>query len=168
MSSRKGQFYILISLLLIAYAFTLSRQDLPVRRPEDNFRLLHEGFVREGSVVVNNAVYAGVNVSERFEAFTGSYMGFAKSSEPGFRLVYLLKDSGSLSIGNRLDSEINVSVGNSSYAVSPSSQRIVAASDASFTLSGIAYNFRFSSDDIQLKAFFRSSGKLARRVFVDG
>lgn len=168
LSGRKGQFYILIALLLISYAFMLSRQDTPIRRPEDSFKRLHEGYINEGLVVVNNAVYEDANVSARLESFTDSYMAFARSTEPGFRLVYLLKEGNSLALGNRMDSEINFTVGNASYVVSSGSGRVVPASDASFAISGVPYDFKFSPDALQLKALFRAAGKLETRVYVKG
>lgn len=166
LSSKKGQFYILIALLLISYAFGLSRHDVPIRRSRDTFQLLHEGYVTEGSAIINNAVYDGANVTARFSAFTNDYMAFARSAEPGFRLVYLLKYKNQLTVGNRLDAGLNVSVGSSSYLVGSSSEMTVPVAAASFKLSGIPYDFAFSDEEIQLDAVFRTSDKLTIRVFV--
>ncbi len=171
LNSKKGQFYILIALLLISYAFALSRQDVPVRRPKDTFQLLHEGYVNEGAVAVNNAVYEDASVPARFANFTGTYLAFARSAEPGFRLVYLLKYRDQLVIGNRLDAELNATVGNSSYLLAQDEDRIVQPGNlrsANLRVAGINYGFSFSADEIQLKAVFRTSDKLTRRVFVQG
>ena len=164
--SKKGQFYILIALLLISYAFGLARQDVPIRKSKDTFQLLHEGYVTEGSAIINNAVYEGANVTARFSAVTNDYMAFARSAEPGFRLVYLLKHKGQLTVGNRLDDGLNVSVGSTSYLVGSNSGMAVPAAAASFKLAGISYDFSFSDEEIQLKAVFRTSDKLTIRVFV--
>ncbi|MBI3037278.1 hypothetical protein HYY73_06050 [Candidatus Woesearchaeota archaeon] len=168
LSNKKGQFYILIALLLISYAFGLARHDVPIRKSKDTFQLLHEGYVTEGSAIINNAAYDGANVTERFSAFTNDYLAFARSAEPGFRLVYLLKYKGVLAVGNRLDDGLNVSVGSSSYLVGSgsSSEMSVPASAASFKISGISYDFSFSDEEIQLKAVFRTSDKLTTSVFV--
>ncbi|MBI2550035.1 hypothetical protein HYV83_02540 [Candidatus Woesearchaeota archaeon] len=164
--SKKGQFYILIALLLISYAFGLTRQDVPIRKSKDAFQLLHEGYVTEGSAIINNAVYEDANVTARFSAFTNDYVAFARSAEPGFRLVYLLKYKGQLTVGNRLDDALNVSVGSTSYLVGSGSETAVPVAAASFKISGISYDFSFSDEEIQLKAVFRSSDKLTIRVFV--
>lgn len=166
LSDKKGQFYILIALLLISYAFGLARQDVPIRKPKDTFQLLHEGYVSEGSAAINNAVYEDANVTARFSAFTDDYMAFARSAEPGFRLVYLLKYRDWLTVGNRLGDGLNVSVGSSSYLAGSSSEITVPVAAASFKISGIPYDFAFSDEEIQLKAVFRSSDKLTTRVFV--
>lgn len=166
--SKKGQFYILIALLLITYAFQLARQDVPVRKPSDTFRVLHEDYINEGAKVINNAVYEEANVTARFKSFTGDYAAFAKSAEPGFGLAYLLKHKDSLTVGNRLAAGINVTAGGTSFLVSPNSERSVSATNATLLVSGISYDFGFSDGDIQLKALFRASDKLATRVFVQG
>ncbi|MBI2145418.1 hypothetical protein HYU18_03800 [Candidatus Woesearchaeota archaeon] len=168
LSNKKGQFYILVALLLISYAFTLARQDVPIRKSKDNFQLLHEGFVSEGTAVINNAVYEEANVSASFSGFADDYLAFARSAEPGFRAFFLLKDGGLLTIGNRLDDSVNVTVSNVSRLVASSSDITVAAGDASFELSGVSYSFKFSPEPIQLKAVFKTSDKLTKRVFVKG
>ncbi|MBI2580278.1 hypothetical protein HYV85_00540 [Candidatus Woesearchaeota archaeon] len=168
LQSKKGQFYILIALLLIAYAFTLARQEVPVRKVKETFQLLHEGYISEGTAAINNAVYEEANVTAVFAAFTTDYLAFAKSAAPNFRLVYLLKYKDKLVVGNRLDSSINVTIGSADYVVGSSTEQTTAASNATVTVAGINYNFRFSQDDIQLKALFREAGGLTIRVFVSG
>lgn len=166
LSSKKGQFYILIALLLISYAFALSRQDVPQRRPKDTFEVLHEGYIAEGSVVVNSAVYDEANVSDRFASFTNSYLSFARSGEPSFRLAYLLKHRDGLTVGNRLDAVLNVSAPSQSFAISPGSEQTIPVSRVTVRMDGIGYDFDFSGQEIELKAVFRASDRLSRRVFV--
>lgn len=168
LSHKKGQFYILIALLLISYAFQLARQDVPIRKQKDAFQVLYEGYIDEGAKVINNAVYEDANVTARFRSFTGDYAAFAKSSEPSFGLAYLLKEKDALTIGNRLAASLNVTLGGTSFLVSPNSERSVSAGNATLLVSGVSYEFGFSDDDIQLKALFRASDKLTTRVFVQG
>ncbi len=166
--SKKGQFYILVALLLISYAFQLARQEVPIRVQSDTFRLLYEGYLAEGAKVINNAVYEEANVTERFRSFTNDYVAFAKSSDSGFGLAYLLKYKDTLTIGNRLDTDLNVTAGGTGFLVPQGSERAVSATNATLLISGINYNFGFSGSDIQLKAMFRASDKLSTRVFVQG
>mgnify|MGYP001566679939 CR=1 FL=1 len=166
--SKKGQFYILIALLLISYAFQLARQEAPIRKQSDAFQLLHEGYLAEGARVINNAVYEEANVTERFRSFTDDYVAFAKSSEPSFGLAYLLRYKDTLTIGNRLAAGLNVTAGGASFLVPQNSESTVSASNATLTVSGISYDFGFSGSDIQLKALFRASDRLTTRVFVQG
>lgn len=166
--SKKGQFYILIALLLISYAFQLARQDVPVRKQSDAFQLLYEGYLAEGAKVVNNAVYEEANVTARFKSFTADYAAFAKSSEPGFGLAYLLRYNDALTIGNRLAASLNVTAGGTSFLVPQNSESTVSAANATLLVSGISYDFGFSGSDIQLKVLFRASDKLSTRVFVQG
>lgn len=167
-NNKKGQFYILIALLLVSYAFQLARQEVPIRKQSDAFQLLHDGYLAEGSRVVNNAVYEEANVTERFRSFTGDYVAFAKSSDPGFGLAYLLRYKDTLTIGNRLGAGLNVTAGGASFLVPLNSESTVPASNATLTVSGINYDFGFSGGDVQLKALFRASDRLTTRVFVQG
>ena len=171
LQSKKGQFYILIALLLITYAFQLARQDVPVRKPKDTFQVLYEGYINEGAIVINNAVYEEANVPARLGNFTTNYLVFARSAEPGFRLVYMLKQKDQLAIGNRLGSDLNATVGNSSYILTQNEDRIVPLGNSKTTslkVAGISYAFGFSSDEMQIKALFRTSDKLSTRIFVQG
>lgn len=168
LKGRKGQFYILIALLLVAYAFQLARQEAPVRKQSDAFQLLHEGYLAEGARVINNAVYEEANVTARFKSFTADYVAFAKSSEPNFGLAYLLRYRDTLTIGNRLGAAVNVTAGGTSFLVPQNSESTVPVSGAALTVSGISYDFGFSGSDVQLKALFRASDKLTTRVFVQG
>ena len=173
LQSKKGQFYILIALLLISYAFQLTRQDVPVRKPKDTFQLLHEVYIDEGAIVINNAVYEDANLPARLANFTGNYLAFARSADPGFRLAYLLRYKDMIVVGNRLGTELNATVGSSSYLLAPNEDRIVQQVQpgnvkASLRVAGINYGFSFSADELQLKAIFRTSEKLATKVFVQG
>ena len=168
LKDKKGQFYILIALLLISYAFQLARQDVPIRKPSDAFQLLYEGYLAEGARVINNAVYEEANVTALFSSFTTDYVAFAKSSDSGFGLAYLLKYKDTLSIGNRLAAGLNATAGGTGFIVPQNSEMAVSATNATLTVSGISYNFGFSGSDIQLKALFRSSDKLSIRVYVFG
>ena len=171
--NKKGQFYILIALLLISYAFQLTRQEVPVRKPKDTFQLLHEGYINEGAIVINNAVYESANVPARLANFTSTYLTFARSADPGFRLAYLFRYKDMIVVGNRLGAELNATVGSSSYLLALNEDRIVQPVQpgnvkASLRVAGINYGFSFSADEIQLKAIFRTSEKLATKVFVQG
>lgn len=166
LSAKKGQFYILVALLLISYAFTLARQEVPVRKPRDTFQLLHEGYVSEGTAVVNNAVYEEADVALRFANFTSAYVAFAKSAEPNFRLAYLLRRNGLLTVGNRFDSSLNVTIGNADYLIASNAEQAASAANATIRLGGISHSFAFAQEDMQLKALFRTVDRLTTRVFV--
>ncbi|MBI2141105.1 hypothetical protein HYU16_01640 [Candidatus Woesearchaeota archaeon] len=169
LQGKKGQFYILIALLLIAYAYTLIRQEVPVRKPKDTFQLLHEGYMSEGMAAINSAVYEEANVTARFAGFTGDYMAFAKSAAPNFRLVYLLRHKDQLVVGNRLDSSLNITLGNADYSIGPGSEQTAAVSNATIRIAGNSYSFVFLQEgEIQLKALFREASRLTTRVFVSG
>ena len=167
--AKKGQFYILIALLLISYAFTLTRQDVPTQKPSDSFRLLHEGYSSEGTHIINNAVYEDANITARFANFTNGYLAFARSSEPSFTLAYLLRVGDQLTVGNRLDAALNVTLGNgASYVIGQGAEQTFSASGATLLAHGAQYVFRFSDGDIQLKALFRKADKLSTSIFVRG
>lgn len=164
--NKKGQFYVLIALLLISYAFSLTRHDVPARKPRDTFQLLHEDYVNEGASTINNAVYEDANVTAKLAQFTTNYLAFARSAEPNFRLVYLLKYKDKLTVANRLDTRLNVTIGNTDYLIATDGQQTADAANSTVKLAGINYDFGFTQEDIQLKALFRISDKLSTRIFV--
>jgi hypothetical protein len=166
LETKKAQFYILIALLLIVAAFSVTKQDVPIRKPADSFLLLHEGFVKEGVHVINNAVYNDANISSNFANFTNAYVDFAKSSDPSFELAYFLKYGDKLSVGNRFDSNLNITVGSTGLLVSPGTEHTVSIANTTMLLNGLDYNFDFTEEDIQLKAIFRKKDKLEIRIFV--
>lgn len=164
--SKKGQVYIFVAILLIAFAFSVARPLTAGQPKSDAFTQLHENFVRESPVVVNSALYGGSNVSASFSAFADDYFDYARSKSPRFRFLYLLRDGDALVIGNHLGIEVNASFSGASYNVSRDSTVTVTPADLTLYVDGIGYSFDITDDAYQVKSLFRQQDNLERRVFV--
>jgi hypothetical protein len=165
--SKKGQFYIFASVVLLTYAFFIMRAPVLGTPETSAFESLYENFLSESPVVINNAIYKSANLSETYGEFVDSFLSFSKTKDPNFRLVYLLAEHDSLVIGNRLDMEINATIGSTSYALPPNSQiTIQKPDDVAIAIGRKAYQFSFGSEDTQVKAIFRRADKKETRVSV--
>lgn len=166
-SSRKGQFYILTAIVLLTYAFMITRPSAVVQEKRDVFKELYQNFISESPVVVNNALYDGANVSERFASFAGAYADYAITRSPNFRFLYILRDGESMLVGNRLGMSVNVTVAGSSYNVTDRSALTVSPADASVDVAGIVYGFGIGPGAYQVKSLFRQKTDDGLRVYVN-
>ncbi len=166
-SGKKGQFYILTAIVLISYAFMIIRPSAVVQEKRDVFRELYQNFISESPVVVNNAVYDGANVSERFSAFAASYADYAVTKSPNFRFLYILRDGNSMVVGNRLGLSVNLTAGGSIYSVSDRSVITISPADAGVDVAGISYSFGIGTEDYQVKSLFRQRSDDGLRVYVN-
>lgn len=166
-NNKRGQVYIFIAILLIAFAFNISRPQTLAGPKADAFRELHQNFDTESEIVINNALYRNVNVSEAYIAFTGDYFDYARTKSPKFRFLYLLKDDDSLLIGNELGLSVKVSVSNTSYNLTHDSKLTITPQTVTIDLEGLKYDFIFTSETYQIKALFRQKTLEGRRVFVN-
>jgi hypothetical protein len=167
MLNKKAQFYIFTAILLLTYAFAISRPTVAPKQPISSFQSLYKNFLYESPIVVNNALHESGNVSDAYRQFVDDFISFAKTKDPNLRMAYLLVDNGKLVIGNRLKSAINVSENQNSYTVS-SNQELTIDKPASVELlvNDIAYTFSFDESDIQVKALFRKEDQNEVRIYV--
>jgi len=166
MNNKKGQFYIFIAIVLIAYAFNIARPLPLAKERPDVFKELYENFITESPVVLNNALYQGINISSGFTSFADSYADYAITRQPNFRFVYLLKDEGALVVGNKLGLSLNVSVANTSYLMSDDSTLTINPEDLTLSVAGISYDFVIGPESYQVKSLFRQKTSTETRIFV--
>ncbi len=164
---RRGQFYILTAIVLISYAFMIIRPSSVFQEKRDAFRELYQNFISESPVVVNNAIYDGANVSERFSSFAGSYADYSVTKSPNFRFLYILRDGDSMIVSNRLGESVNVSVGGSRYGVGDRSSISVSPADVGVDVAGISYSFGIGPEAYQVKSLFRQKSDGGLRVYVN-
>ncbi len=165
---KQGQFYILTAIVLITYAFTIVRPSAVAQERTDAFKELYQNFISESPVVVNNALYDGANVSERFSAFAGSYADYAVTKSPNFRFLYVLRDGDSMLVGNRLGVSVSVTVGGSSYNVTDRSVIAVSPADVGVDVAGVSYSIGIGPEAYQVRSLFRQKSDDGLRVYVNG
>ena len=166
-NAKRAQVYTFVAILLLAFAFSVARPPTPSQPASDAFEELHKNFDTESVIVINNALYRNVNLSEDFTAFADDYFDYARTKAPKFRFLYLLKDGDTLIIGNKLDLSVNASVLGAHYNVSSNSKLTIAPQNVTIDLEGLRYDFTFTSEDYQIKSLFRQKNEQGRRVFVN-
>ncbi|MBI4438403.1 hypothetical protein HY640_00560 [Candidatus Woesearchaeota archaeon] len=165
MRGRKGQFYLLMVLLLVVFLFGVVSPESELAEPSGSFRALYSSFEAESPSVINSGIYDG-NMSSRFLNFSGSYLDYSSTRDPGFGFAYALLGSGSLLVENRLPEAINATTPEVSVSVPSGSHVFINRSkNLTFYIGGTAYGFVFSREP-ELKAVFRKSEKKEVLVHV--
>lgn len=163
MRGRKGQFYLLMVLLLVVFLFGIVSPESEISEPSGSFRALYQNFLLESPKVVNSGIYDG-NMSSRFLNFSDSYLDYASTKDPGFGFAYALLVSEGLLVENRLAEALNVTTPAVSVSVAEGSHTFInRTSNLTFYIGGTAYDFAFSSEP-ELKAVFKKAEK--REVLV--
>lgn len=156
--SRKGQFYILIMLILLVYLFAIRQPATPLSQPTDSFQELYQNFMTESPKVINSGIYDG-NMTQRFKNFSAAYTAYAKTKSPDFTMAYALLDQGQVLVSNSLNEPLNVTTTNTSVLVSSGTDTTInKTSNMTFYIGGIAYRFAFTRDT-ELKAVFRKKSR---------
>jgi len=165
--NKKGQFYIFIAILLVTYAFNIARPaTLAVEKP-DSFKELYSNFITESSVVVNNALYEGQNVSQAFGEFADNFAVYAVTKSPRFRFVYILKDQDKLVVANRLGVSINATFTDGSFNMNDGAVLTVNAQDVTIGVGEITYEFEASPNSYSVQSLFRQKTSTETRIFVN-
>lgn len=164
---KQGQFYILTAIVLLTYAFMIVRPSPILQEKRDVFKELYQNFISESPVVVNNALYDGANVSQRFASFAGTYADYSVTRSPNFRFLYILRDDTFMLVGNRLGVSVNVTSAGSSYAVADRSTLTISPADVSVDVAGISYAFSIGPETYQVKSLFRQKNDEGTRIYVN-
>ena len=165
--NKKAQFYIFIAILLLTYAFAIARPSAAPKEPVPVFKSLYQNFISESPTVINNALHSSGNVSDAYKNFVDTFISFAKTKEPNFRLLYILVNNDKLVVSNRMDSAINATVNQNSYQISSNQELTLGKADSADIIIGTnTYSFSFDDTDTQVKALFRKEDKNEVRVYV--
>ncbi len=156
MKSKKGQFYVLISIILIVYLFLAITPQENINEPDSSFRQLYENYMDESSNVINSGIYDG-NLSSRFSNFSAAYREYAKTKSPSFKMAYALKEYGTTIIGNSMSEQISVHAETERFNISSGTERAInSTTNLTLYIKNKAYSFTFTRD-IELKAIFMKS-----------
>ncbi len=166
MSSKKGQVYVFVAILLIVFAFSVTRPSTAAASTADSFKELYENFVRESPVLVNGALHDSRNVSASFVSFADSYFTYARGKSSRFRFLYILHDNDVLLIGNKLGLSVNASFSSYSYNVSDGAVLTTVPADVIIDVEGVRYSFDITSEPYEVKAIFRQQTDKEKRVFI--
>jgi hypothetical protein len=162
---KRGQLYILVAIILLTYAFAISRPSLAVDPPISSFRALRENAMLDGAVVVNNALFRQENVSAVLNVFSGEFSQFAKTRDPNFAFAYFLVDADNLVVISHLRDVAKLTSAGLTVSVEPSGTYTMQKPNvAVLEVGGYSYEYQFSNQQYQLKGFFRKQDKGEVRV----
>ncbi|MBN1386503.1 hypothetical protein JW968_06030 [Candidatus Woesearchaeota archaeon] len=89
-SNRKGQFYILMSVILVGVLFALAYPMIKVTKPRVDIKHVADNYVTEAAYAVDTALIEEEDPDERLQNFTGQFLDFARQKETNLEMVYLL------------------------------------------------------------------------------
>lgn len=104
----KGQFYILTALILILIAFGLVQGMRPAQQATSAFTEITDNLARESATTINQAIFNQQDVDATFLKFFRSFLTFAKTKNPQFAAMYVLKQDDTLTIHNEMGSKITI------------------------------------------------------------
>jgi hypothetical protein len=111
--SKKGQIFIIAAILLSLIIYILASVTNIARQEKmrGDFEGLSENYETEASRLINAAVSTGADVGPAFGNFTYAFTSYSKTKNPQFGLIYVLNYEGKVYMGNYLNEEIYVDVG---------------------------------------------------------
>jgi len=103
--NKRGQFYIIMIVILCMAIFTITTKNNQVEEPIliGDFNELSQNYVVEASNIVNYAIYNNENVSKILPNFTESFLVYAKEKNPSIHLFYIYNNGSSVNFRNYLD-----------------------------------------------------------------
>ncbi len=156
--NKKGQFYMLIAILLILHLMLVVMPSSAIISPTSSFRQLYENFMAESPQVINSGIYED-NLTERFRNFTAAYTDYARTKSPDFNMAYALLENEKVLVSNSMGYPINITTPSESFNLSSGTDIVInRTSNLTFYIKGNPYNFAFTKDT-ELKAVFMKSDK---------
>ena len=165
-TSKKGQFYILISIILIVFLLSVSAPKPHVVEPSTAFKQLYTNYMSESAAVLNSGLYEE-NLSTRFKNYSDYFNRYAKTKDPQFTMLFALKNQEETLVVNNLNEQINITTTSATFII-PSNGFMTINSSPNATIidEGRRYNFAFTRD-LELKALFKRVGTGERVIHVE-
>lgn len=136
--NKRGQFYIIIVLLLSLAIFGLVAKPNKLEETAilGDFDSLSQNYLIESPKITNYVLYNEGNVSETLTNFTQDFIDYAKNINPSIGLIYLYHDQEEdiIYVKNFLHEEVQILIGNSSQELFGSQQQTI--NDISLLIGG--------------------------------
>lgn len=163
-NGKRGQFFILIAILLTAFAATIP-QNLPTgAAPVSTFEELHDNYVKDAKITINNAVYTDQNISQAMKDFTTNYMLYARTRDARFEVLYLVKENSTIYIDNRITQSVIVEGTELTHG---SKRTISTQNPVDIKVGSTTYSLEINDEPIQFKAIFRKELPKQVSVYVE-
>ncbi len=161
--NKKGQYYILIALILIAFAFATARSVTPEPARTNTLQELADNFKSESSVVINNALLENKNTTHAVLTYAETYKAYVQTRSPQARFTYVLETDGQMTVVNYLDTPLTITTTNTT--LQPGETATVEPQILTLTIEGIPYTFP-SRSTYNVQGIFRQVRDGERRVIV--
>lgn len=173
---KKGQMYIFVAIILCASLVAIFAGSSTLALPTYEFSSLKNNFVSESVFAVNLAMQnSSMNLSEQHDKFIESYLAYAKTKDPDFRVLSILDFDGKTKINNVLDLTVNVTTSTSSFSILKNENITISnpgTVNVSLSLGGNAYFYIFNttvkSSEIRQQGIFVSQKGYNIRIDREG
>jgi hypothetical protein len=150
---KKGQFYLIIAVLLISLTFGAVFSTKSSAKTEDYFKETWKNYIKEAPFAAN---------SGKFEDFTQKFVEFARTSDKNFKLISVYSAGSEIQVYNAYGKTINI---NNELSIPDSSAGTLGRTDkiGIITDSDVYY---LDTPAGSIKAVFMTESKTAKRVYV--
>ncbi|MFC1723304.1 hypothetical protein ACFL0V_04145 [Nanoarchaeota archaeon] len=168
---KKGQFFILTALLLIAYSTLMVKSSSVVPVPSTNFKSLYENFVFESNKAVNNAVWEGIDVDDEYERFLAQFRDYAKTRKLQLEVIGVVADGEYYYVMNQMNTPVTlltydytIGAGEKEYFLRNTTELVIKVPDDVFHEK--IYKFTFPELETDVKAVLRVKKGSDLEIFV--
>ena len=109
--NKRGQFYIIIALLLSFALFTVTYATNTIEEPVSysNFNEVSENYVFESSNLINYLLsQGGGDIKGKLQEFTVDFLSYARTRDPSFQMIYFYSEDENIYVTNNLDEEVGL------------------------------------------------------------
>lgn len=101
--NKRGQFYIIIALIISLALFGITYKVNEIKEPVlfSDFNDVSDNYISEATLVVNDALRDHEDVKNRVDTFTDNFLEYAKVRNPNIELIYLYSDGKTYTLVNR-------------------------------------------------------------------
>lgn len=145
MPNKKGQFYILIAIILIAFAIGIASSQSRTIKSKSVLSDLKNEFNQESPKVINTAILeqnATTNVTGRYDVFVKDFVAYAKSKNAMLDIIYMLSYDNTISVGNYYGEQITASQ-NGATTIVQSNQAATLSRTSSINITAGNYTYDF-------------------------
>src|SRR3989344_7397025 len=114
---KKGQFYLITSIILIALAFTIIQNVGAQPKSSSAFVEIADSLESDSAIVLNQAIHDQKNVTEAYQSYMKGYLQYALTLDSTVKVIYVLNLGDHMVIHN--GHQIPVNVNNGQYVIEP-------------------------------------------------
>ena len=136
--NKKGQFYLIISIVLAAALFGITYKSNTIDEAIlfEDFEDLTNNYIKESEYVINKALEKQENVETNLNDFTKDYLVYSKQVNPDLNLLYVNSNGTNIILVNHFNTRVNITNG----TVSGSAQELVQ--DISVRIAGKDFSYK--------------------------